>query len=211
MNKKVIIILSLIILGTFSGCIPFIKMESGRVIGKNKSAVGIMGTSYQLSESETSPLIPYFEAQAKFGITEKFELSGGFNSIGFLILNTKYQLIGDQTSLFALSLGLGGSSLLFLPVREGRRSDIKRNLNLSVPLYTSIHFGEEIYFFFTPQLSRQIIFDDSGDNINFFGISSGLGVYVLSGEINLGAGYFVPVGDLHGRVTQIGVSYRYMF
>jgi len=159
MNKKAIIFLSLIILGSFTGCIPFIKMESGRVVGKNKSAVGAMATSYQLSEGENSPLIPYFEAQAKYGLTEKFELSGGFNSIGFLMLNTKYQLIGDQKSLFALSLGIGGSTLLFIPVTDGNGSNIKKNLNFSVPLYTSIHFGEKMYFFFTPQFSRQIIFE----------------------------------------------------
>ncbi len=211
MNKKVIILLSLIILGTFSGCIPFIKMESGRVVGKNKAAVGAIATSYQVSEGENLPLIPYFEAQAKYGLTEKFELSGGFNSIGFLILNTKYQLIGDQKSLFALSLGIGGSSLLFIPARGENGSDIKKNLNLSVPLYTSIHFGEKIYFFFTPQFSRQINFENSENSINFLGLSSGLGFYVHSGEINLGAGYFVTANSLNGRIRQLGVSYRYMF
>ncbi len=209
MNRRLMLFASFTLFVSLTGCLPFVKMESGRVIGKDRFSVGAIASSYSISSSgDKSFTIPYGEFQVKEGITEKFEISGGLNSVGFVIINGKYQIVGDQKSFFALSLGIGSDILVFIPKSD---SNIKKNLKLSIPVFTSYHFTKKTYLFIAPQFSKQIIFDKKEDNINFLGISLGLGIYIKNGEINLGGGYFAPINELQSNIDQIGVSYRHFF
>lgn len=206
MNFKFIIFLSFLF--SVTSCLPFIKMESGRTLEKGKNSIGLTATSYRLRDSNDNENLdlPYLEVKYKRGLTDKFQFSLGMNSIGFIMADTKYQIVGDKTSFFALSIGVGADALLIIP---NYGSKTERNIKVSIPLYSSIHLNEKFYFFLNPQYSRQYIFGDN--DINFLGASIGLGYYLNRGEVNLGGTYFKPLGNLTGNLSQIGLSYRYNF
>ncbi len=199
----------------FTGCIPFLKMESGRTLSQGKSSIGLSATSYTISDNSNSSVfkrltVPDLQVRAKHGITDRLELGVGFSNIGFFMFDGKYQVVGDKNSNFAMSLGIGGDALLFFLNRR-ESTDVSKNIKVSIPVYMSIHPSEKFYFFLNPQISRQIIFEKGDDSINFIGASMGIGFYNKIGEINIGGDYFRPLASLGGSIYQFGVAYKYSF
>ncbi len=194
----------------FTGCIPFLKMESGRTLSQGKSSIGLSATSYTLSDGGSGVTIADLQVRAKHGITDRLELGVGFSNIGFLMFDGKYQVIGDKNSNFALSLGLGADALIFA-FKSSRLTGVNSNLKVSFPIYMSMHPSEKFYFFLNPQISRQIVFIEDGGGFSFIGASMGIGFYNKIGEINIGGDYFRPLASLGGSIYQFGVAYKYSF
>jgi len=193
----------------FAGCIPFLKMESGRTLPRGKSSIGFSATSYNYSNNRNTkykwePLFD-FQVRAKRGITDRLELGVGLNNIGFFMFDGKYQVIGDKNSDFAMSLGLGADALF------SQSRGIDKNLKVSIPVYMSIHPSEKFYFFLNPQFSRQVALKKGHDSLNFFGASMGVGFYNRIGEINVGGDYFRFLQSRGGSIYQFGVAYKYTF
>ncbi len=193
----------------FAGCIPFLKMESGRTLPRGKTSVGFSAASYNYSQKRNTKYkwqtVPDLQVRAKRGITDKLELGVGFNNIGFLMFDGKYQVIGDKNSDFAMSLGVGADAYLSLS------RELIKNLKVSFPVYMSVHPTEKFYFFLNPQFSRQIALKKGHDSLNFFGASMGVGFYNRKGEINLGGDYFRFLQSRGGSIYQFGVAYKYTF
>ncbi len=205
MKKFYILFIGLMLM--VSSCIPFAKMESGKTLGKGKSSLGGSVSSFSIKENENITTVPNIEIKYQLGISNKMDIGIGINGIGFVMLDGKYQVIGDHSSKFALSLGLGADALLIAP----SNSDVKKNIKFSLPIYTSYHFNENGYYYFIPQFSKQFIISNSDDNTNFIGVSTGFGYYTGRGEINVGAAFFNPLNSIDDHIIQLGIGYKHRF
>jgi len=131
-------------------CISNTAFQTGRTVGADRVEI-IIGTSAsdyestQLGESglnfDQFPENQQFHGSIRVGLTDKLEYN--FNgSIGYTIFSTdnklKYQIIGDQESKFAASIGLGMSFDVIY-------------IGLDLPTYFSFHPSPKFAVYTSPR------------------------------------------------------------
>lgn len=142
-------ILTGILMWILPGCATFTGFEEGRALGKNNIEVMLSGSYVQLPTLNSSDLpgddtqrhitFPVAEANIKVGVTDKLDFGGKLNTNANISGFIKYQLIGDQTSRFALGAGVELSTF----------SGIE--FALQVPVYMTYYFSESLALNLSPR------------------------------------------------------------
>lgn len=133
-----------------SGCFSFTNFQTGKTIGKGNAEIGMNLSYIGLSDGDVGVAgIPSFEVSGKYGISEKFDLGLRLGNFAFAMAEAKYQVVGDQDSKFASSIGLGvGGSLIAFDLGDDEGFGL---FQVEVPFHMSYHPTEKFAFYFTPK------------------------------------------------------------
>lgn len=112
-------------------CSPTIVGQSGRTLGQGGNEFSIHGNVPFRPIYGTSEWVPLPEVQVKYqrGLSDGFDIAIGANSAAGLLLESKFQIVGNQSGKFATSLGLN--------------ANFGNMVGVMVPLYLSYHPSED--------------------------------------------------------------------
>jgi hypothetical protein len=127
-----------------------------------------------------------FDCGFRYGLTKRIDLNARVNSNLNTSLGFKSQLIGDQQSKVALSMGLNfgnfGNFSIFTPI-----------WNLQVPVSFSIHPSENLTWYFSPRYVYHFSNNVSPINGSFFGSNTGM-LFGKKNKIGIDFGYYLYTG-----------------
>lgn len=196
------------------GCGQLSSLQTGRVLNKGEKLIGGGIHLYNLDRRRNPDLVftdrplPLFELTSRFGLGRRFDL-GLKLSIGYnLLVDAKYQIIGNDTSPFALALGTGLEYQFTTRIRE------VIVFRTHVPIYISYHVKNKAAFYFTPRFVHQ--FQNTDPNVDFIGGSFGMKYQFNKRVAGLveGSYYFPQFRNDNGNSTNIymlGFGYIYTF
>lgn len=152
---KAIYLLLLLVFILLSSCLPMATMQTGRTVGKGKlvESVGfgaghtrhpIYGLHGFFSFDYIS--LPSGLLSFRYGLSDRFDLGLKFGPGSPWLLESKYQLLGDRTSSFALSAGL---TISHIDVSEDDRRTAL--IDYGLPLCTSWHPSEVFALYLSPK------------------------------------------------------------
>jgi hypothetical protein len=196
-----------------SNCASITGFQDGRTVGEGN---GDFYGSFNLSTSPNfddwsndsitvdvpTLTFPSLEFGGRYGVAEKVDLTLRLNTNLNLGIGTKFQLIGDRSSPFALALG----------AEVGSFGIVLGLLNVQIPLYMSVHPSENFGWYFTPRYIRQFsTFAGVQNGLTYFGANTGF----LMGRRNkfgLDLGYY-RLGGIEQSipVVQFGLGGRFAF
>jgi hypothetical protein len=197
----------------FSSCASLTGFQDGRTIGENRGEVMVSLNSSGspeftdlINDQDTNNVnigLPItfanFELGGRYGITEKLDVSMKINTTFSAALGAKYQLVGNQTSKFALAAGLDVGTVLLAVY------------NVQVPLYLSVHPTEMITIYATPRYIYQFPFVGLVD-WSYAGGNFGL-LFGRKHKFGIDAGIYQvgrrDVGNI--RLTTIGIGGKFVF
>jgi hypothetical protein len=157
------------------GCAQFSGFQTGRTAGKGGGeiylALAAVNTAADINfESDSSSfetgslLIPNLEAGGRYGVGERFDIGLRFSTSLSFLVDAKYQLVGDQESLFAMSVGgtIGYQGFAVVGLWQGQ-----------IPLFFSLHPNEKLAFYFSPKYITQFSSALEAGSINYGSFSTG--------------------------------------
>ena len=167
-------------LGTLllSSCAQFSGFQTGRTAGRNGGdiyfAVAGLSTEADIEigsdstgsvDVNPSVVVPVVEVGGRFGLAERFDIGLRFSTSLSFLVDAKYQIVGDQESVFAMSLGgtIGYQGLGIIGLWQGQ-----------VPLFFSVHPNEKVGIYFSPKFISQFGDDLIDASINYGSFSSGI-------------------------------------
>ena len=160
-------LLSLLLLGS---CSQLSSLQTGRTLGKDEKMIGAYATAYGLHEDISSGgelgslVLPQVGFWGQYGINDKLDVGLKVSSGANIGLLGKYQIMGDQESTWALSLG-GSAEYQF----AGAENLVFRT---HVPIYCSWHPQPKLSVYATPRYIFQYVADD--DPTHFLGSAAGV-------------------------------------
>jgi hypothetical protein len=94
------------------GCASMSTMQTARTTEKDEVGysfgAGIVKTELPTNEHDTIKLnLPFVEAAARYGVSDNLDIGIKLTIIGTLVIDTKYQFLGNKESVFAGSVGCG--------------------------------------------------------------------------------------------------------
>ena len=114
-------------------------------------------------------VLPIFEVGARYGITNRLDIGIKANSVLNFGIDSKFQVVGDQESPFAVAIGAGFGGF-------GLTTGNVALLNFQFPLYTSYHPKENVHIYFSPRYIGQFEtgFTEFTGLINYTGFNTGV-------------------------------------
>ena len=116
--------------------------EEGRALGKGNTELTLSASYAELANYHTYTegrddvpkrfKMPVLEGNVKLGVSDRWDVGGKFNSSLNLALYYRHQMIGDQTSRFALSSGLEISMAM------------PSAFTVQVPVFMTYYFNEKL-------------------------------------------------------------------
>lgn len=170
--KIYLFILSLLMIAFISGCVSINSLQSGRTIDKGNLEIAGSLTSGEFTPNSPSlksaidyvqyDYVPVFEATAKYGLYDNFDLALKLNTAGFVMGQVKYQFLGSKKTLFAGSVGADFGAFPVWTIFG------VIDTYISVPLYISFHPKDDICLYITPRYSYSSLnfFDQTNDSLN---------------------------------------------
>lgn len=162
-NQLIILFATVTCIFLMSSCASLTGFEEGRVLGQDNSEVMVSGNFTRVPDLfddeafddvdslDTSISFPNIEVSFKRGITDKLDVGIRASTNLNLSVFAKYQLVGDNSSSFALSPGFEAGTVLGLAY------------NVGIPIYASYYPTESVAVNVTPRYMYQFI---SGANLN---------------------------------------------
>jgi hypothetical protein len=190
-----------------SSCASLTGFQDGRAIGEgNFEIMGSANTSktpaFKIFEDESedfsSIYYPSLEFGAKFGATDKLDVTFRLNTTLNTALGAKYQFLGTPKSRFAVGTGVEfGSFGLGIGL-----------WNIQVPIYTSFHPSPMITLYASPKFIHQFTGIIVGPT---FYIGGNAGVLIgKNNKFGLDLGYYKWSASSVG-LPQVGVGGRFLF
>lgn len=158
-----------------SSCASLTGFEEGRTVGKDNSELTISGNFtrvpdlfeddediFDTLDINNTISFPNFEGAFKYGITDKFDI--GIRASTNLNLSTymKYQVVGDQSSSFALAPGFEVGTILGAAY------------NIGIPIYMSYYPTDNVAINVTPRFMYQFITGIQSNGASYLGGNFGL-------------------------------------
>jgi len=196
-----------------SNCASITGFQDGRTVGEGN------GDFYASLNFSTSPnfgdwrddsvtvdvptlAFPSIEVGGRYGVVEKVDLTLRMNTNLNVGLGTKFQLVGDRNSPFALALG----------AEVGSFGIILGLLNVQIPLYLSVHPSETFSWYFTPRYIRQFsTFAGVQNGLTYLGANTGF-LFGKRSKFGVDLGYY-RLGGIEESipVIQFGLGGRFAF
>ncbi len=157
----------------FTSCASLTGFQTGRTVGKGNGQFMIslnasQSPDFDFDSNDSTEVDHFFfpnvEMGGRLGITDKFDLGLRVNSFLNIAVDGKYQLIGDQSSDVALSVGAG----------LGTFGLISALWNAQIPLYFSFHPAENIDLYLNPRYIVQFAAGDLNTGLHYFGGNAGI-------------------------------------
>lgn len=194
-------------------CASLTGFQDGRTVGKdNGEFYGSLNFSTSPNfndwEDDTSTInvptltFPSLEFGGRYGVAEKVDLTLRLNTNLNVGVGTKFQIVGDRQSPFAMALGAEvGSFGLVLGL-----------LNIQVPLYLSVHPSESFGWYLTPRYIRQFsTYAGVEGGLSYFGGNTGF-LFGKRNKFGLDIGYYRLGGiDASIGLFQLGFGGRFAF
>lgn len=191
-----------IVTALLSSCAQWTMFQSARTEGKgNMTLTGVLEGS-SLFEGKTGATIPGGRVGITYGITDRLDIQANVSSSLGLLTSLKYQAIGNNESVFSLSVNPGYE---FQVSPNGGAPAVKR---LHIPIVGSYYFQEDMGLTFAPSYILQI--QEGSNTISYPGISLGINIDRRI-KYYIGGGAFFPITSnvgVTGSVYQYGVSAR---
>jgi hypothetical protein len=133
-------------------CLSMTSFQSGKSLGKKRVAMQ-MGASFNNVYDDAYSMkdydnIPGMQFGIRAGVSERFDLGMRLDGLSLISINSKVQLLGNQESIFAASVGFdAGMDLGMMLIAIGHTM-------ISVPLYLSVHPSEKFAVYATPRFSK---------------------------------------------------------
>lgn len=173
MMKNLLIIWIVCVMLLAQSCVSNSAFQTGRTMGADKvqlmlatSTSNYDGTADggSVLNFDQFPENQQFHGSIRIGITDKFEFNSNA-SVGLNVFSTdskfKYQILGDQASKFAASVGLGvGYDVIYL--------------SLDVPTYFSYHPTSKFAIYTSPRYRFAVTPLDRYESNHALGLVSGL-------------------------------------
>jgi len=139
----------------FTGCASMSTMQTARVTEKGKFDYLVDGgfSYFGTPQSPTDFLISlrFVELGVRYGVSDHLDAGLKISSSKTMLLDTKYQLLGDKSSKLAGSVGLGGSYMAY------KFDDIRTSqYHAFLPFYFSYHPVDWISLYCSPKYIFQI-------------------------------------------------------
>lgn len=133
-----------------TSCVSINSLQDGKTLGRNNLEIGMNADLSGLTNLvvvDENIHWAQFETVARIGVLEKLDIGIKFNNTAYAAMNAKYQILGDQKSIFASSLGLEfGANII---------AETKEFYGL-VTSYNSLSFFENnVHFIFSPKYAFQ--------------------------------------------------------
>lgn len=205
--RKIIFILFGFAILTFSSCVSLTGLEEGKTLGEGNSEFGA-GIAYTVApdilddEGEgfnESIGYPTIDLTYKRGILDKFDIGARITSSFSAGLFLKYQILGDQSSKFAMAPGLDVSTFAGLTYA------------VQIPLNMSFHPTESFSILLAPRFIYQGATGDLTTGVNYFGGNTGI-LFGKRHKFGLDFGYYtVGSGDARSTLVNIGLGGKFRF
>ena len=160
-------------LAFLTSCVSMSSMQTGRTVGQGNSELNIGGSAVKYEafvfDDSTDVSGGLLEGDYRYGITDKLDVGLNVSLIGTSGLYGKYQLVGDQESMFALSAGAGAG---YLTIETGEGEDKVKTtvVDISVPVYASVHPKPWLSIYATPRYTMRI----GAGTSNWYGGTGGI-------------------------------------
>ncbi len=197
-----------------SSCASLTGFEEGRVLGEGNSELMVSGNFTRVPDLfddedlggdslSTAISFPNIEVSFKRGITDKLDVglraSTNLNASTYL----KYQLVGDNTSSFALSPGFEAGTVLGLAY------------NVGVPVYVTYYPAEAVAVNLTPRFMYQFITGAETSGASYLGGNFGL-MFGKKNKFGIDIGYYnvgsTITGDGGGQsLVTVGIGGKFRF
>ncbi len=155
---------------SMTSCLSINSLQDGKTLGESNVEIGVNGDFTGLTDlffdNNASWLL--LEGFVRAGVSERLDIGIKANYTGFIAMNTKYQIVGNQSSTFASSIGLEMGINLF--------SFEETNYYGLLTSYNSFSlFENNLHFIFSPKYafhSKDDLLDNPQRNI--LGLSYGI-------------------------------------
>lgn len=195
-------------------CMPLAGLQTGRSLGKGNGVVTLYlqsGNIY-LPQDDTEKIIPFVPtagAQFSTGVTNRLDLGAKVDISSFGVFQMKYQILGNQKSQFAASVG-AEAGLMLLPLLAGGVF-----YYASVPVFLSYHPKENLSFHLMPLYSfgqRYVAKNTNGSQGYKYALDqSGFSYGVSIGRKNKLVFEFGNYGTRIYQPTRGAVGYTFFF
>jgi hypothetical protein len=190
-------------------CASLTGFEEGRTLGEENSEVGIsvnftrapnlFDDAFDINDEDILITFPNTEINYKYGVTEKLDIgakvSTNFNGSTY----AKYQLVGDQSSQFALSPGLEIGAIL------------GSAYSLSIPIYMSIYPTENLSININPRLMYQFVSTGTTEAATYLGGNFGL-LFGTKHKFGIDIGYYnVGLNEENQSLLTFGFGGKFRF
>jgi hypothetical protein len=214
MKKIFISILLLSGIAVFlTNCASLTGFQDGRTVGQNNVELSASVNFSQSpdfndweeeieNDSTNIPnfFFPNFEFGGRYGITDKVDISLRLNTNLNLGVGAKVQVLGDQESTAALSLG----------AEVGTFGLLSGLWNVQVPVYFSLHPRENLAWYLSPRYIYQFSsFAGAENGLNYLGGNTGL-LFGNRHKFGFDIGYYNVGADGNSLgLIQIGIGGRF--
>ncbi|NUQ26113.1 MAG: hypothetical protein HUU34_19355 [Saprospiraceae bacterium] len=163
----------------WSGCASLTGFQTGKTVGDEKGEIAmsvnfVSAPDFDPDDDEEPDgnlvisRIGLFEFGGRYGVAEKIDIGMRINTVLNFLADVKVQVVGDQTSVFAMALGGGVGGFGFVST-DGML------MNFQVPVYFSIHPNDKFALYAAPRYIGQFgtTFERSSGMLNYFGSNFG--------------------------------------
>lgn len=211
-NRNLQQFLLLILMIFMSSCASLTGFETGKTSGKNNGSflISINGTQTPDFDpdgtGESNPFFfPNIEIGGWYGLAEKIDISLRMNTNLNVIVNGKFQILGDQDSKSAIALGAGiGNVFILSPLWY-----------VQVPVYLSLHPAPNFAVYANPRFVYQFsVTSDINEQVSYLGGNVGI---LIGKKVKFGidAGYFngdyTFIDGNSSNIFTFGVGTRFDF
>ena len=201
------------------GCASLSGFHTGRTVGDNKAeftaslnagnAPDFSEEEEEISDQLSVVFFPNIELGGRYGISEKFDFGLRLNTSLNVLLDAKYQFVGDQESPFAMSVGAGVGTFGLISTQAAL-------VNFQVPLYTSYHPTESIGIYLSPRYIGQFgtAFSETSGLLSYYGFNTGAEFGKDALRFGLDYGFYqlnAPGTIENTSVMQFGIGLKFVF
>lgn len=174
-----------------SSCVNLSSFQTAKPVGKDSGEISIAAGGLIFSEpiGSESLGIPYLEIGGRYGVGEKVDIGLKLSSVSFFTFDAKFQIVGDETSKFAMAPGPG-----FGYIGSAGGTSI---FNATIPLHMSYHPSQTFAFYFTPRYSTIFAAGGGGGSLNYLGGNIG---FITGKKIEFG--FDLAYGNLLDDVVE---------
>lgn len=197
----------------FSGCASLTGYQDGRSIGEGNGEAMIslnFSQSPSFNDLEDSTGIteiprfafPNIEVGGRYGATEKLDVTLRLNTNLNIGVGTKYQVIGDRSSDFALGIG----------AEVGTFGLITGLWNIQIPVFTSFHPNERFTIYANPRYIYQFTTIAGREGWSYLGGNIGL-LFGSKHKFGIDAGFYQVGANGIQKVglTSLGIGGKFVF
>ncbi|MFT4536123.1 MAG: hypothetical protein ACJA1A_001219 [Saprospiraceae bacterium] len=181
------LICTIIIAFLMSSCASLTGFEEGRTLGAENSEIGV-SLNYvkapNLFDDESSSSddldnigFPNIELNYKYGVTNKLDVGGKISTNLNGSTYAKYQVVGDNSSKFALSPGLEIGTIL------------GSAYSIGIPIYTSIYPTDNVTININPRFMYQFVSAGPTEGATYIGGNFGL-MFGKKNKFGIDIGYY---------------------